>query len=344
MESIFSFSCSRFYSFFCSQGAAFAQFNFLFYLTSQTALFLFLSEKAALASLPTARFVALRPPFSFRQAQFVQVFLLKPASFCKLFAVPAAPTNLPFLLPSPLRLSLCPILCVFFYLKLSQRFGKNCLLSPPLLSGYNGSPGDSFFMGNDAADELARRGMLLMPSAIPCSLSFTFRVHSSLFSDWKRTISSKFFDTQAYSFPLKNLCSLVTLAMSSLVFAAIDTAFRLALITLGLAESKILLAAPEDTRPRTHLISFCTVQLRTLYAAQHLLFGNSLFLYDLWSRPWRVAQVLGSMVFHQAPSLGRGQVATITTCKVAHPACRMRQLLSTQQWQFALAVGGATSQ
>ena len=38
--------------------------------------------------------------------------------------------------------------------------------------------------GNDAADELVRRGALLVPSAIPCTLfSFTSRIQSCLFSD-----------------------------------------------------------------------------------------------------------------------------------------------------------------
>ena len=45
-------------------------------------------------------------------------------------------------------------------------------------------PGHSFLPGNDAADELARRGALLALSAIPGSLSpFTSRIHSRLFSD-----------------------------------------------------------------------------------------------------------------------------------------------------------------
>ena len=36
-----------------------------------------------------------------------------------------------------------------------------------------------------------------MPSTITCSLSFLIsRFHSSLFSDWRRTVSSKFFDPQ----------------------------------------------------------------------------------------------------------------------------------------------------
>ena len=52
----------------------------------QTALFNFHLAKAALAFLPTALSVALRPPFPFRQAQYVQVSPLKPVPFCTLFA------------------------------------------------------------------------------------------------------------------------------------------------------------------------------------------------------------------------------------------------------------------
>ena len=52
----------------------------------QMALFFFLLARAAPASLPTALSVALRPLFPFRQAQYAQVFSLKPAPFCALFA------------------------------------------------------------------------------------------------------------------------------------------------------------------------------------------------------------------------------------------------------------------
>ena len=49
-------------------------------------------------------------------------------------------------------------------------------------------------------DELARRGALLAPFAIPCSLSpLISRIHSCLSSNWRRTVSLKFFDTQVPS-------------------------------------------------------------------------------------------------------------------------------------------------
>ena len=67
-------------------------------------------------------------------------------------------------------------------------------------------PGHSFLPGNDTADELARRGALLAPSPIPCSLSSIIsRIQSRLISDWRRTVSSKFFDTQVSSISTEKL-------------------------------------------------------------------------------------------------------------------------------------------
>ena len=59
--------------------------SLMIWYSGLTALFLFLLARAALAYLPTVFFVALSPLFTFRQAQFVQVFPLKPVPFCTLF-------------------------------------------------------------------------------------------------------------------------------------------------------------------------------------------------------------------------------------------------------------------
>ena len=159
----------------------------------QTALFLFLLAKAAPAFLPTALVVALRPLFPFRQAQYAQVSPLKPAPFCTLFAGLGS-TN-----KSAISLLFS------YYLTLVLSSPPSFLLSQTLwqiwqeLSSLSFCsirlqwvPGHSFLPGNDAADDLARRGALLAPSAIPCSLS---PLTSRLISDWRRTVSSKFFDT-----------------------------------------------------------------------------------------------------------------------------------------------------
>ena len=156
--------------------------------------------KAAPASLPTAHFVALRPLFPFQQAQYAQVFPLKPAPFCMLFAglgsTNKPSTSLRLLsdsrsvlatLSSPPSFLLSQTLCQIWQQLPSLSF---CSVRLQRVSGH------LFLPGNDAADELARRGALLVPSAIPCSVSPPIsRIHSYLFLDLRRTVSSKFFDT-----------------------------------------------------------------------------------------------------------------------------------------------------
>ena len=151
--------------------------------------------------------------------------------FCKLFAglvsTNKSATSLFFSsLTLVLSLPPCLLLYLFFYLDLLWQICWNCPLSPPVLSDNNGSLDTCFLPGNDAANELARRGALLAPSVIPCSLSpLISRIHSRLFSEWRRTVSSKYFDTQVSSIPTGELVLPRQLAVFSLVFAATDTAF-----------------------------------------------------------------------------------------------------------------------
>ena len=167
-----------------------------------SALFLSLLAKTALAYLPTALSVVSRPPFSFQQAQYAQVFPLKLASSCTLFAGLGSTNKsaISLLFSSYLTLALSLLLCTLlhlsFYLNLCQKLFS--LFSSSIRLQW--VPGRSFLTDDDAADELARRGALLVSSAIPCShFPLISGIHSSLFSDWRYTVSSKFFDSQVPS-------------------------------------------------------------------------------------------------------------------------------------------------
>ena len=146
--------------------------------------------------------------------------------------------------------------------------------------------------GDDATDELARQKAILAPSAIPCSLSpLMSRIHSCLILDWRRTVSSKFFDTQVFSISIEELvlprhacCVLSRLRCNghSLLLGSY-------LSRIGRIKNPSCSACGHSSQDTSHLILHCPATDSLVRA----LFGDSLSLYDLWSRPWGVARVLG---------------------------------------------------
>ena len=156
VESTFSTPCSRSDSLFLAKARlsfTLTLSHFMIWCSGQTALFLFLLARAAPAFLPTALSVALRPLFPFRQAQYAQVFPLKPAPFCTLFDGLGSTSKFTISLLFSCCVTLvlfsppCPLLHLSSYLKLYGRSGRNCVLSPPVLSSYNGSPDTRLFRG-----------------------------------------------------------------------------------------------------------------------------------------------------------------------------------------------------
>ena len=245
--------------------------------------------KTSLAYLLTAHFVTLRPPFPFRHAQFVEVFWLKPVctilqalrwsrqhqQVCHFFSLP-----LPFDSRSVLS-------SVFPFTSNSLADLAETVFS--LLLYYQAAMGARTFIfpRDDTADELARQGALLVSSAIPCSLSPLISCkHCYLFPDWRRTISSKFFDTQVCSVSTEELvlprhacCVLPRLRCNgcSLVLNSY-------LSRIGRIDNPSCSVCGHSSLDSSHLVLHC---LRSLCAA------GSFCLYDLWSKPLGVAQLLG---------------------------------------------------
>ena len=114
----------------------------------------------------------------FLPGQYAQVFPLKHAPFCKVFAglgsTNKSATSLLLLSDSRSVLAVssppCPLLHLSFYLNLWQELFS---LSPCSIR-LQWVPGHSFLLGDDSADELSRRGALLAPSANGHSLLLSF--------------------------------------------------------------------------------------------------------------------------------------------------------------------------
>ena len=204
----------------------------MIWYSGQTALFLFLLARAAPAFLPSAVTVALRPLFPFRQAQYAQVFPLKPAPFCMLFAGLGSTNKSVISLLFSYYLTLvlssppCPLLHLSSYLKLCGRSGRNCLISPSVLLDYNGSPDTRFSRGTTRLMSwLDGERYLRPPQSLVVSLLLSL-ISTLILSRTGGVLSHRSFLAPRFpQFSPRNLCSLVMFAVSFLVFAAADTAF-----------------------------------------------------------------------------------------------------------------------
>ena len=138
-----------------------------------------------------------------------------------------------------------------------------------------------------------------------CSLSpLISRIHSRLISDWRRTVSFKFFDTQVPSISTEELvlprhvrcvlsrprCNGHSLLISSY------------LSRIGRIESPFCSACGHSSQVTSHFFLHCpaTDSLR------RSLLCDSLSLYDLWSRPWGVVWLLGLHGFLPCPFPWKG--------------------------------------
>ena len=153
-----------------------------------------------------------------------------------------------------------------------------------------------------------------MPSVIPCSLSSLIsRIHSYLFSGWRRTVSSKFFDTQVSSFSTEELVLPHHAHFVLSRHRSNQHSLLLSSYLCRIGRSKTLPAAPVDTVPG-HLSSHSALSRYGIFAALALcrLSLSIRFLFQaLGSCPASKAPWSSTM----PPSLGRGPVKTTTTTR-----------------------------
>ena len=136
-----------------------------------------------------------------------------------------------------------------------------------------------------------------MPFGIPCSLSpLISRIHSCLFLDWRRTVSSKFFDTQVSSISTEEL--------------VLPRHARCALSRLRYNGHSLLLGS--------YLSRIGRIENPSCSACGHFSFPSALFSYGLFAplTLWRLSGpdlgefpgLWGSMVFRHAsiPRKGSG--------------------------------------
>ena len=254
--------------------------------------------------MPTAYFVALRPLFPFWQIQFVEVFPLKPAPFYKLSArlgnINKSIASIVLSFSQTLALSSRHnVLSVFPFTSNSLALLAETVFSLLLYYQATMVSRTLIFSGNNAADELASRSTLLLPSTIPCILSFlTSFIHSSLFSEWRRIVSSKFFDTQV---PSMSTDKLVLPRLACCVLSRFHCYGHSVL-------DPSCSACVHSIHDISHLILYCP----TVDSFRRFLFGTSFFSTTSGAGPGEFSGFWGSMVSGIPLFLGRDRVETTT--------------------------------
>ena len=171
---------------------------------------------------------------------------------------------------------------------------RSCFIRLQWVSGH------LLLTGNNSADELAKRGALLAPSAIPCSLSLLIsRIHFCLFSEWRHTVSSKFFDTQVTPISTEELVlpSHARCVLSRPRCNGHSLLFSFFLSRIGRTENASCSAYGLSSKNISHLILHCSAT----DSLRRSLFDDFLSLYDLWPRPLRVARLLRLHGFPPCP-------------------------------------------
>ena len=153
-------------------------------------------------------------------------------------------------------------------------------------------PSHSSLSGNDLADSLAKARASLDPSNISVSLApLISSQRQSLYTSWRRSVQSGLFQHQIPSVSPEELTlpRSARCALSRLRCNGHSTLLNSYLHRVGRAETSSCSNCGFEPQDLSHLVLDCPV----LDHLRRAIFGHTLSILDLWSRPWEIARLLG---------------------------------------------------
>ena len=150
----------------------------------------------------------------------------------------------------------------------------------------------SLFPSNDLADSLAKIGASFNPSKISVSLSpLICSERQSFYTSWRRSVQLGLFQhhippvsPEELTLPRSARC-----ALSCLRCNGHSTLLNTYLHWVGRTETPSCSNCGSESQDVSHLVLDCP----ELDHLRRAIFGYTLSLLDLWSRPWGVARLLG---------------------------------------------------
>jgi len=176
-------------------------------------------------------------------------------------------------------------------------------LSSSVALSFQWVPGHAGLRGNERADSLAKTGATLPFTHVSCPLTPTIaKIRHTRYFLWRRNLSHNSYLISSVSSEELALPRLICSELSRLRCHGHSLLLSSYLCRLKWKNSSCS-ACGHPLQDLTHLLLDCPAS----EPLRHAIFGTTIF--DLWSRPWGVARLLGLRVFLHAPSLRRGLVA-----------------------------------
>ena len=165
--------------------------------------------------------------------------------------------------------------------------------------------GQAVLPGNKNADLLAQAGASLPTNAIPCPLPpVVAKVRCFQYHNWRRHISHSYMNHQVPEVSLEELLLSrpIRCKLSRLRCHGHSLLLSSYLHRISRKENSACSACGHPLQDLNHLLLDCPAS----EPLRKSIFGSSLSILDLWSRPWGVSRLLGLCVVPPRPHPSEG--------------------------------------